>query len=62
MQRPATVTIFGILNLVFAAFSVVGLMASFALLSVPEDPNNPVVKLLQQNASYAVWLKFCILF
>ena len=61
MQRPVSVTIFGILNFVFAAFGVVGLMASFALLSVPADPNNPVVKLLQHNASYAVWLKFCIL-
>jgi hypothetical protein len=60
MPRPASVTILGILNLVFAVFGVVGLMASFALLSVPADPNNPVVKLLQQNASYAGWLKFCI--
>jgi hypothetical protein len=61
MQRPATVTIFGILNFIFAALGVVGLVASFALFSVPENPNNPVVKLLHQNASYAVWLKFCIL-
>jgi hypothetical protein len=61
MQRPASVTIFGILNVLFAAFGVVGLIASFALFSVPEDPNSPVVKLLHQNASYTVWLKFCIL-
>jgi len=61
MQRPASVTIFGILNIFFAVFSVVGVIASFALLSVPEDPNNPVVKLLRHNASYGVWLKFCIL-
>jgi hypothetical protein len=61
MPRPSSVTIFGILNLVFAAFWVVGLIASFALFSVAEDPNNPVIKLLRQSASYTVWLKFCFL-
>ena len=61
MQRPASITAFGILNLVFAAFGVAGLMASFALFSIPDDPNNPVVKLLHYSAAYAVWLKFCIL-
>lgn len=60
MQRPASVTIFGILSFFFAALDVVGLIASFALFSLPEDPNNPVVKLLHQNASYAVWLKLSI--
>jgi hypothetical protein len=62
MQRPASVTIFGILNFVFAAFGILGLIASVALLSTSGDPNNPVIKLLHQNASYAAWLKLCILF
>lgn len=60
MQRSTSVTVFGILNFAFAAFGVVGLMASFTLFSVPEDPNNPVIKLLHQNATYALWLKFCV--
>src|SRR5271169_7234656 len=60
MQRPASVTMFFILNFVFAAFGVVGLIASVALFSLPGDPNNPVIKLLHQNASYVVWLKICI--
>ena len=61
MRRPAAVTIFGLLNFVFAVLNVIGLIASFALFSVPEDPNNPVVKLLHQSVPYTVWLKFCIL-
>jgi hypothetical protein len=60
MQRPASVTILGILNVFFAALGVVGVIASFALLSVPADTNNPVVKLLHHNASYGVWLKICV--
>jgi hypothetical protein len=60
MQRPASVNIFGVLNFVFAAFAVIGLMASVTLFSLPGDPSDPVIKLLHENASYAVWLKICI--
>lgn len=60
MQRPASVTIFGVLNFVFAAFAVIGLMASVALFSLPGDPSDPVIRLLRQSATYAVWLKICI--
>lgn len=60
MQRPVSVLVFGILNFVFAAFAVIGLVASVALFSLPEDPTDPIIQFLHQNATYAVWLKICI--
>lgn len=60
MQRPASVTIFGILNFVFALLGVIGLIASFALFSVPADSKDSVIKLINQGPAYAAWLKICI--
>ena len=60
MQRPASVTVFGILNFVFAAFGVIGLIASFALLGLPADSDNPVIQFIHECPGYAVWLKICI--
>lgn len=60
MQRPASVTVFGILNFVFAAFGAIGLIASFALLSVPINSDQSVVKLMYEGQAYATWLKICI--
>jgi len=60
MQRPTSVTIFGILNIVFAALGVLGLIASIALFFMPSDSNNPVIKIMHENAAYALWLKVCI--
>ncbi|MGA9779738.1 MAG: hypothetical protein ACLPRE_01995 [Limisphaerales bacterium] len=61
MQRPTSVTVFGILNIVFAAFGVFGLIASIALFHLPADSNNPVIKLIHENPTYAAWLKAGIL-
>ena len=61
MQRPTSVTVFGILNIVFAAFGVFGLIFSMALFHLPADSNNPVVKLIHENPAYAAWLKASIL-
>lgn len=60
MKRPASVTVFGLLNFVFAAFGVIGLIASIALFSPPADANQPVLKLMYEGPAYAVWLKICI--
>ena len=60
MQRPTSVTVFGILNIVFAAFGVLGLIAAIALFFLPADSNNPVIKIMHENAAYALWLKVCI--
>lgn len=60
MQRPISIIVFGILNFVFAAFGVIGLVASFALFSVPADSSDSVIKLMDQGPAYAAWLKVCI--
>jgi len=60
MQRPPSVTVCGILNIVFAAFGVFGVMASVALFYLPADSNNPVIKLIHESPAYATWLKVCI--
>lgn len=60
MQRPTSVTVFGILNIAFAAFGVFGLIFSIALFFLPADSNNPVIKLIHEIPGYAMWLKICI--
>ena len=60
MQRPAAVTVFGILNIVFAVLGVIGVIASLALFLMPADTNNPVIKLIHGSPGYALWLKVCI--
>ena len=60
MQRPTSVTVFGILNIAFAAFGVFGLIASIALFFISTDSNNPVIKIMHENPAYAAWLKVCI--
>jgi len=60
MQRPASVTVFGILNIVFSVFGIIGMLFSL-LLFLPQAPeNNPVVKLLHDSPAYAAWLKFSL--
>jgi len=60
MQRPTSVTVFGILNIVFAAFGLFGMIAFIALFYLPVGANNPVIKLIHENPAYAAWLKVCI--
>ena len=60
MQRPVAVTVFGILNMVFAVFGFIGLVASIAMFFLPVGTNNPVIKLIHESPAYATWLKVCI--
>ncbi len=60
MQRPTSVTVFGIMNFVFAGFGVIGLIASIALFTLSADSNNSLIKLIQAGPGYVVWLKICI--
>ncbi len=60
MQRPVSAIVFGILNFVFAALGVIGLIASITLLSLPADSNNPAIQFSHACPDYGVWLKSCI--
>lgn len=58
MQRPISVTVFGILNIVFAAFGFFGALASVMLFAAPgEASNNPIVQIINENPGYAAYLK-----
>ena len=60
MQRPTSVTVFGVLNIVFAALGIFGLIGSIILFLIPVGSNNPVIKIMHENPAYAAWLKICI--
>jgi len=61
MQRPTSVTVFGILNIVFAALGIVSVLAMVALFAVVGNTsNNPVVQVIHNNPAYAAWMKFSI--
>ncbi len=56
-QRPTSINVFGILNLVFAGWGIFGLLGSAVLLFATSDSNNPVIKIMHDNPGYATWLK-----
>jgi len=60
MQRPAPVTVFGILNIVFAVIGVFGILGTVVMLSVSDPSGNPVIKAMQDNPSYSAWIKLTI--
>jgi len=60
MQRPISVNVFGILNIVFACFGILGTVASLCLLFGAAASNNPVAKVIQENATYMAYLKVMI--
>jgi hypothetical protein len=60
MQRPASVTFFGILNIAFGALGIFGLLSTVQLLSGKSMGNNPVVKLMLENPTYVQWIKATI--
>lgn len=58
MERPTSVTVFGILNIVFAALGMFGILMMLTMFSGNfEDLKNPVFKLIHDNPGYALWMK-----
>jgi hypothetical protein len=58
MKRPTSVTVFGILNIVFAVFGTLAVLGSLVLfLPQMAASNNPVIKLIHDNPAYATWMK-----
>jgi hypothetical protein len=63
MQRPVSVTIFGVLNIVFAVLGILGTLGSLALfMPAMANSGNPIIKLIHDNPAYAAWLKVSIVF
>jgi len=57
MRRPTSVTVLGILNVVFAAWGLMGIAFYIAMMFMPPalNANNPVLDLMRQNAGYAMY-------
>jgi hypothetical protein len=58
MNRPTAVTVFGVLNIVFAVFGVIGLIASVMLFLPQANSTNPVIQLIHDRPAYAAWMKW----
>jgi hypothetical protein len=57
--RPTSVTVFGILNLVFAGLGLCGLcfglIPIIGMEAMPNQPPNPVIELMKENQAYYVF-------
>lgn len=64
MERPQSVTAFGILNIVFAAWGVLSLISTtlmlFFLKNMKGLPENPALKLMDTMPGYALWTKISL--
>jgi hypothetical protein len=60
MKRPASITTFGVLNIVFAVLGIFGLIVSIAALFMPGAGNNPIVRLMRESPAFAAWMKISI--
>ncbi len=58
MNRPASATVFGILNIIFGAIGILGLVYWAAMFfAAKPDPNNPVMGIVAGNPMLALWTK-----
>lgn len=64
MQRPVSVTVFGILNIVFGILGVLGIFATVALLALMSSGAggnaNPMIKFMRESPAYSAWIKLTI--
>jgi hypothetical protein len=62
MQRPSSVTVFGVLNIVFGALGILGIIFSAISLMIisPNATHNPVLEIMRNSPGYAVWMKIAI--
>ncbi len=58
MQRPTSVTVLGILNLIFAAFGVWGfaIWAAMSYMPLAVNVKSPLLEIIAQNATYAAYI------
>jgi hypothetical protein len=55
MQRPTVVTVFGILNIGFAAIGLIGAAATLLMFRFLPTTGNPVLQLMNENALLKAW-------
>lgn len=60
MKRPTPILVFGILNIIFAAFGAISVLMALILFNALPDSTNPVVQLIHTNAAYRNWMKFSV--
>ena len=62
MQRPASVTVFGVLNIVFGALGFVAIIFSAIMLMVlpAGSTANNVLEIMRNSPGYAMWMKMAI--
>jgi len=60
LQRPGVVTTFGVLNIVFAALGLIGVIGAISTLSMSAASDNYVVKVMRDNPTYLMWIKISI--
>lgn len=61
-EKPASVMVFGILNLIFGALGICGIGGSLISFAMPTDPNlpNPALELMRNNPAYMGFTYFTL--
>ena len=61
MERPTSVTTFGILNIAFGALSLLGCISTALMVfGSGSTGNNPALKVLLDNQNYVLWMKISV--
>ncbi len=56
MQRPTSVTVFGVLNIIFGSLGILCTPLSMVTLFSPGASQNPVLKIMQDNPVFRIWM------
>lgn len=60
MKRPTAITVFGVLNIGFAALGLVGLLFTVMMFAQSGASHNPMIQIFRDNPAYAAWIKITI--
>lgn len=61
MKRPISVTVFGILNIVFGGLSVLGALINWVVMYRDGAEDNPVFAMIEASAFYSTWMKLALI-